>query len=159
MFGEASDPRRAFTDLTALRPEPAVNRTGKSFRLTPDNNVGAPASLNRLLEMIWRGEVVSRAACDQILHILLQQTLDQRLPRFLPAGAPIAHKTGTLGGVRNDSGIIYCSAASHVAVTTFTTWDLASAHGDRVVEWARMSAIDSAMGHIGRLVFDHFSNR
>jgi beta-lactamase class A len=156
ILGEASDPRRAITNLGTFHAEPAARRNGVAYSLGSDNNVGTPRGLNRLLEMIWRGEVVNRAACDQMLHILLQQTLDQRLPRFLPEGTPVAHKTGTLGGIRNDSGIIYCSDNSHVAVTVFATWNASAVAGDPVAEWQQMIAIDSAFGHIGRLAFDAF---
>ena len=157
IMGEAgSDPRLAFTNLDKPQPEGPSNRSGHAYSLGPDNDVGTPRALNQLNEMIFRGEVVNRAACDQMLHILLQQQLNQRLPRFLPEGTPVAHKTGTLSGIRNDSGIIYCNDHSHVAVTGFCTWDAAAVKDDPVAEWDRINAIDSALGHIGRLVYDHF---
>jgi beta-lactamase class A len=156
MLGEASDPRRVHANLGKFYVEPPANRTGKAYSLGPDNDVGTPRSLNCLLEMIWRGEVVNREVSDQILYILLQQTLDQRLPRFLPEGTPIAHKTGTLGGVRNDSGIIYCSEQSHVAVTVFTTWDMDAVKESRIAEWEKIIAVDSAIGKIALAAYERF---
>lgn len=157
IMGEAgSDPRLAFTNLDKPPKEVAANRSGHAYSLGPDNDVGTPRALNQLLEMIFRGEVVNRAACDQMLHILLQQQLNLRLPRFLPEGTPVAHKTGTLGGIRNDSGIIYCNDHAHVAVTVFCTWDAAATKDDPVADWARINELDSAIGQIGRLVFDRF---
>lgn len=157
IMGEAgSDPRKAFTNLDKPQPEGPSNRSGHAYSRGPDNDVGTPRALNRLNEMIFRGEVVHRAACDQVLHILLQQQLNLRLPRFLPEGTPVAHKTGTLSGIRNDSGIIYCNDHVHVAVTVFCTWDAAAVKDDPVAEWERINALDSAFGYIGRLVYDHF---
>jgi beta-lactamase class A len=157
IMGEGgSDPRLAFTDLDKPQKEQPANRSGHAYSLGPDNDVGTPRELNRLVEMIFRGEVVNRTACDQMLHILLQQQLNLRLPRFLPEGTPVAHKTGTLAGIRNDSGIIYCNDHSHVAVTVFCTWDAAAVKDDPVAEWERVNALDSAFGQIGRLVYDHF---
>ncbi len=157
IMGEArSDPRLAFTNLDKPQPEEPSNRNGHAYSLGSDNDVGTPRELNRLVELIFRGKVVNRAACDQMLHILLQQQLNLRLPRLLPEGTPVAHKTGTLGGIRNDSGIIYCNEHSHVAVTVFCTWDAAAVKDDPVAEWDRINALDSAFGHIGRLVYEHF---
>ena len=157
IMGEAgSDPRLAFTNLDKPQKEGVANRSGHAYSLGPDNDVGTPRALNQLLELIFQGKVVNRAACDQMLHILLQQQLNLRLPRFLPEGTPVAHKTGTLGGIRNDSGIIYCNDHAHVAVTVFCTWDATAVKDDPVAEWARINELDSAIGHIGRLIFDHF---
>ncbi len=157
IMGETgSDPRLAFTNLDKPQPEELSNRKGHAYSLGPDNDVGTPRELNRLVELIFEGEVVNRTACDQMLHILLQQQLNLRLPRFLPEGTPVAHKTGTLGGIRNDSGIIYCNQHSHVAVTVFCTWDAAAVKHDPVAEWDRANVLDSAFGHIGRLVYEHF---
>ncbi|MFN8493464.1 MAG: serine hydrolase [Caldilineaceae bacterium] len=157
IMGEAgSDPRLAVTNLDKPQPEGTSNRSGRAYSLGPDNDVGTPRALNRLNELIFRGEILNRTACDQMLHILLQQQLSQRLPRFLPEGMPFAHKTGTLSGIRNDSGILYCNDHSHVAVTVFSTWDAAAVKNDPVAEWDRINAVDSAFGHIGRLLFDTF---
>jgi beta-lactamase class A len=154
----SADPHQVLENLD--RPPDDIDkerRTGRAYSLGSDNNVGTARDMNHLLELIWHGEIVDRETCDQMLHILLQQQLDTRLPRFLPPGTPIAHKTGTLAGIRNDSGIIYCNDHSHVAVTVYSTWDAEAVKGDRVVSWERMTAIDSAFGHIGRAVYDHYT--
>ncbi|GIV79483.1 MAG: beta-lactamase [Litorilinea sp.] len=159
MLGEASDPRRAFTDLDRFQEPPPVRRDGRAFSTGPDNDVGTPRDMTRLLTLIFRGEVVDREACDQMLHILLQQQLNTRLPLFLPEGVPFAHKTGTLSGIRNDAGILYASPTSHVAISVFSRWDAGEVAGDPVAEWRRTTAIDEAFGRIGRLVYDHYTTR
>jgi len=157
MLGEAgADPRHALALLDNPEPEPPVRRNGRAYSLGADNNVGTARDLNRLLQAIFRGEVVNRDACDAMLHILLQQQLNLRLPRFLPEGTPFAHKTGTLAGIRNDSGIVYCNDHMHVAVTVFCTWDAEAVQDDPVAEWARANVLDGAFGQIGRLVYDNF---
>ncbi len=82
-------------------------------------------------------------------ELLLKQQLNDRLPSFLPAGTPIAHKTGTFSGVRNDCGIIYAGEHSHVAVTVLTTWDHDATRQDRILDWQRAIEIDTAFGQIG----------
>ncbi len=143
-------------DMLALATAPR-NRTGRSYSLGPDNDVGTPAALTELLARIWRGELVSRASCNAMLEILLKQQLNDRLPRYLPPGTRCAHKTGTLPGIRNDSGIIYASGTSHVAVTLFSRWDDDAVADDPIANKETPIAIDSAFGRIGRLLYDTFS--
>ncbi|MEZ4730291.1 MAG: serine hydrolase [Caldilineaceae bacterium] len=158
MFGhEMADPNRYFGDWSKKREAPSPKRDGHAYRGGSDNNAATPRDMTRLCAMIYRGEVVSRTACDGMLHILLQQTLNQRLPRFLPYGVPFAHKTGTLSGIRNDAGVLYASETDHIAITVFSRWDAQAVGDDKVAEWARTEAIDSAFGHIGRAVYDHYS--
>ncbi len=149
----SSDPTQ---DMLALAKGPR-NRTGISYSLGPDNDTGTPAALTELLALIWRGETVNRAACDAMLDILLKQQLNDRLPRYLPPGTPCAHKTGTLPGIRNDSGIIYAGNNSHVAVTVFSRWDDEAVSDDPIASKEKPIAIDAAFGRIGRLLYDTFS--
>ena len=127
------------------------------YSLGPDNNVSTPRDMTGLLEMIWTGRVASRAACDGMLGVMLKQTLNDRLPRFLPPGTKVAHKTGTLSGFRNDAGIIYVGDDNHVAVTVFSRWDSKAVKGDPAAERRRQFEIDSAFGHIARAVYDHYA--
>lgn len=132
------------------------------FSTGPDNNVSTPRHMTDLLEMIFDGRAGSRTACDGMLGVLLKQQLNDRLPRFLPPGTRVAHKTGTLGGHRNDAGIIYVNDetgpnANQVALTIFSKWDNAAVKGDPVAERDRIHAVDSAFGHIARAVYDHYA--
>lgn len=150
----SSDPTQ---DMLALAAGPR-NRDGICYSLGPDNDVGTPAALTELLARIWRGEAVSRTACDAMLEILLKQQLNDRLPRYLPPGTPCAHKTGTLPGIRNDSGIIYANENAHVAVTVFSRWDDESVSDDPIARSEQPIAIDAAFGRIGRLLYDTFGD-
>lgn len=149
----SSDPTQNLLALAGAGPR---NRAGICYSLGPDNDVGTPAALTELLARIWRGEIISRTACDAMLEILLKQQLNDRLPRYLPPGTPCAHKTGTLPGIRNDSGIIYASENAHVAVTVFSRWDDEAVSDDPIARSEQPIAIDAAFGHIGRLLYDAF---
>jgi beta-lactamase class A len=156
MMGEAADPARLFKDLDKARTAPPTRRDGRAFSMGPDNNVATPRDMSKLCAMIYRGEIIDRTACDAMLHILLQQQLNARLPLFLPYGVPFAHKTGTLAGIRNDAGILYARDQSHIAVTVFARWDTGAVHDNKVAEWERINAIDGAFGQIGRLLYQNF---
>lgn len=51
---------------------------------------------------------------------LQAQQLNDRLPRYLPAGFRLAHKTGELPGVRHDAGIVYPPGGAPVALAVLT---------------------------------------
>jgi beta-lactamase class A len=123
----------------------------------PDNNVSTPRDMTELLELIFRGRAASREGCDEMLRILLKQTLNDRLPRFLPTGTRVAHKTGTLDGFRNDAGILYVDDNQHVAVTVFSEWDHKAVEDDPIAERQRIFEIDSAFGKIARAIYDAYA--
>lgn len=153
----SADPDQDRYELARWHVEHGVRRDGFSYSLGPDNNVSTPREMTCLMEMIFKAEVLDREACDSILEILLKQQLNNRLPRFLPAGTRVAHKTGTFSGVRNDCGIIYVNDHSHVIVTTLSTWDHDSCRKDRITEWRRFVEIDTALGHIGLAAYEAFA--
>ncbi|RXT06551.1 serine hydrolase [Ammoniphilus sp. CFH 90114] len=77
------------------------------YQESTENNVSTPKDMTRLLEMIAKGEFVSKDCSDDIIDILLKQQLRQRIPRLIPYGTKIANKTGSLATIVNDAGIVY----------------------------------------------------
>jgi beta-lactamase class A len=143
-------------ELEALIIEKGFNRDSVAFSVESDNNVSTPSAMTRLLTMIFNAEITERKASDEMLSILLKQQYNDRLPRFLPPGTKCAHKTGTIGGIRNDSGIFFISDDNHVAITLFVRWDDEAVWLQPEKEYARVFEVETAMGRIGRLVYDHF---
>lgn len=63
-----------------------------------------------LLEMMYRGELVSAEASAQMIEILRNQKLNGKMPFFLkPQGIASAHKTGEDDGITHDVGIVFTS--------------------------------------------------
>ena len=60
-----------------------------------------------LLELMADGKAVSPAASADMVHLMLRQRVNDRLPRLLPDDVQVAHKTGNLPGIVNDVGILY----------------------------------------------------
>ena len=69
-------------------------------------NVMTARETAALLLRLMRGECEGRAASDAVLALLAQCQDRSMLRRYLPHGAKVAHKTGTLDESRNDAGII-----------------------------------------------------
>jgi beta-lactamase class A len=76
-------------------------------RLLLEDLSTSPADMLLLLETIARGEAVSREASADMIHLMARQRVNDRIPRLLPPGTIVAHKTGNLPGVVNDVGIVY----------------------------------------------------
>lgn len=80
-------------------------------------NYTSAADCARLLGEIYRGECVSAGASQKMLELLLGQTVKDRLPRGLPEGTPIAHKTGDLIGLCwADAGIVFSPGGDYILV-------------------------------------------
>ncbi len=151
-----ADPTQDLYDLAVAETKMSSRKDTLVYQLTPENNVATPCDLTDLLCQIFAGKTPDRQWSDFALKILLLQQLNDRLPRFLPAGTRCAHKTGTIGGVRNDSGIIYAGDNSHVALTLFATWDEEAVEKDFKLDRQRSFEIDTAMGEIALLAFEAY---
>lgn len=66
----------------------------------------SPRDMCRLVELIRTHAILEAAACDGILDMLRRNKSDSRIPALLPKGTVVAHKTGTIRGVRNDVGVV-----------------------------------------------------
>jgi len=85
----------------------------------------------RFMELVADGQAVSPAASADMLHLLLRQRVNDRLPRLLPETIQIAHKTGNLPGVVNDVGLLYGPNSTVVvaALVSDTSDETAAATG------------------------------
>ena len=70
-------------------------------------NYVSAAGIGKLLEMIYRGELVSREASREMMEMLLAQQCTNKMPLLLPGEGRTAHKTGEDDGITHDVGIVY----------------------------------------------------
>lgn len=71
------------------------------------NNTTTAFDLMLIFEHLAKGELVSKEACDDMIRILLDQKFKEIIPAKLPVEVKVAHKTGSITGVRHDSGIVF----------------------------------------------------
>ena len=147
LFDLAGKPRGPFTPKGRLEVEQILKARGRAFTgraySDVDNNVTTPREMVRLLGMLVTDDPVPASVREQSLHYMRKQQVRDRLPLHLPAGTDLAHKTGSLGGVRNDVGILF-GTRGPVLVCAFTR-DL---HTD--LEGS------AAIAEVGRLVYGAF---
>ena len=107
-------------------------------------DVSSPRDMALLLEKIYKGEAAGRDSCQMMMTILGRQMFNQRLPRYLPESARMAHKTGTIGSTTNDAGIMFVRG-NPIAVAVFTV-DKRTARGE----------VEERMGRLTRVIYDFF---
>lgn len=76
----------------------------------------SPSDLLTFFERLHRHQLIGVRASDQMLQLLLNQQINDRLPANLPPGTSVAHKTGNLDGIVNDAGIVYGPRADFIVV-------------------------------------------
>lgn len=127
-------------------PEEDRRRAGTTFNADP-RDTSTPEAMARLLEKLWRGELLSQASTALLLDIMTRcQTGENRIKGFLPPGIAVAHKTGTIGGTTNDVGIITLpEEAGHIALAVFVK-----------ESEAEVAERERAIAQIARGVYDYF---
>jgi beta-lactamase class A len=78
----------------------------KAFNAGMNNTVTAKDLMN-LFKLIDTTKQLPEEYRTGMLNILLSQEFNSIIPGKLPKGIKVAHKTGSIDGVRNDSGIIF----------------------------------------------------
>lgn len=135
-----------FSELSraVTRADRAAARAG--FDADP-RDTATPAGMARLLELVWRGEAISRSSSDLLLDIMRRSTTGSaRIKGRLPPGTEVSHKTGTIGTVTDDVGIIHLPHGAGNVVT---------------VVFVKESEVDvprreRAIAEISRAVYDYF---
>jgi beta-lactamase class A len=70
-------------------------------------NYTAASDIVYLLEKIYNKQLIDRAYSELILSFLKKQKIKDRIPRYLPKGVIVAHKTGLERGIVHDAGIVF----------------------------------------------------
>jgi beta-lactamase class A len=73
------------------------------------NNTTTARGLLVLFEKLGKAEAVDASADAAMIEVLKRQKFSDAIPAGLPAGTPIAHKTGTITRIQHDAGIVYAA--------------------------------------------------
>lgn len=67
-------------------------------------------------ERLYRGEFGNPDSNAKMIDLLREQKLNGKLPKYLPEGTLIAHKTGEIGYMTHDAGIVYSPQSEYIIV-------------------------------------------
>ena len=99
-------------------------------RLGSSENIPAKTTAKNtadFFERLYLGEIIDKEYSRKMMDILLRQTINDRIPKYLSAGTKIAHKTGDIGFFENDGGIVFSPKGDFIIVVLSETEDPAKA--------------------------------
>lgn len=76
------------------------------FQESVESNTSTAKDMTGLMEKIAKGEFVSKECSTAIYEVLAKQQYQQRIGGSLPRNTKVANKTGSLGTIFNDTGIV-----------------------------------------------------
>jgi beta-lactamase class A len=116
-FTPGNDPANDAEDDNVPDPnDPAI----PSLEADPRDHA-TPDAMLKLLVLLDAGAVLSPASTEFLLDVMARTvTGPNRIKGLLPRDTPVAHKTGTVGGVANDVGYVTLPDGRRFAVAIFT---------------------------------------
>lgn len=121
---------------------------GEVFQEKTNQNVSTARAMNLLIEKIALGEVISKECSTAMLDILLKQQYQQRIGGLLPRNTTVANKTGSLGTIYNDTGIVYLPGDyGSFAITMYSNGASLDYKGDEALARISQIAYEYFMGN------------
>ncbi|HBB76240.1 MAG: hypothetical protein A2186_01470 [Candidatus Levybacteria bacterium RIFOXYA1_FULL_41_10] len=91
-----------------------------NFRQPPQTTAGDVALF---FEKLYKKEVVDSEFSERMIDILKRQSLNDRIPKYLPESVAVAHKTGEIGEFKHDAGIVFGTKDDYIIVVLSKTKD------------------------------------
>lgn len=96
----------------------------KEYELN-ESSLGPPkttaSDIGKFFEKLYLGQIVDVDSSAKMLDILSRQTINDRIPKLLPEGTKVAHKTGDIGFVESDGGIVFTPSGDYIVVVLSQT--------------------------------------
>ena len=103
-----------------------------------------PYDIALFFEKLYKGKLANPQDTNKMLDLLKRQKLNNKLPKYLPSGVMVAHKTGEIDFFTHDGGIAYGPKSDYVIVVLSKS-DLPAAAEERIAD-------------ISKKVYDYFEN-
>lgn len=119
---DASDPAHTY-DMSLARMRAGefdYDAAAWSDQAGSGNDLTTPREMAALCDAIEQGIGLSSASRDGVIDIMKRQKFNDRIPAGLPENIDVAHKTGSLKGVRNDAGVVYPPNGQPYVISLFS---------------------------------------
>lgn len=105
----------------------AVTNFLKDYELNSSNFRQPPKTtakdLGKYFEKLYKREIISEDYSEEMIAILKKQTINDRIPKYLPEEIAVAHKTGELKEYKHDGGIVFTKKGDYIIVVLSKTQD------------------------------------
>lgn len=81
-----------------------------------DNPKTSAKDTASFFDKLYHDKLNNDATSNAMLELLKKQQLNGKIPKYLPENAVVAHKTGELGEVSHDAGIVYTKKGDYILV-------------------------------------------
>lgn len=85
----------------------------------------------RFFKLLAQGELLSKEASQELMHLLLNQANNGKIPRFLDPSILFAHKTGEMDGIEHDGGVLIKDDKQLV----FCVLTHGECHSNQLISW------------------------
>lgn len=146
---ELKDGTINFTVKSALEQMITISHNYAALTLTKTlkaNNLAVditPLEIGQFFEKLYKGEVIDPENSTKMLDLLSRQKINDRIPKDLPQGTKVAHKTADIDFFEHDAGIVYSPKGGYVIVV-LTESDNPTKAGEKIAE-------------ISKTVYDYFN--
>jgi beta-lactamase class A len=79
------------------------------------------SDIGLFLQKLYDGSLNTQENTEKMIGLLKRQQLNGKLPKYLPKETDIAHKTGELGGLSHDAGIVFTPSGNYIIVVLTNT--------------------------------------
>lgn len=103
------------SNISAFLQENNLNESKVSL-----DNHGSPVTTAHDMALFWeklyKNELANPANTQKMIDILKKQSLNNKLPKYLPKDVIVAHKTGEIGLFTHDTGIVFGTKGDYIIV-------------------------------------------
>jgi beta-lactamase class A len=107
------------------------------------NNTVTAYDLMIIFQHLATGTVVGKKACDEMIHILMNQHFREIIPAKLPPDVKTATKTGSIQKISHDSGIVFLPDGRKCVIVLLS----------RGIE--NEKAANETLANVSRIIFDY----
>lgn len=138
-----------FTVESALEQTITISHNYAAMILTKKinaNKLAEPITAKEMahfFENLYLGKTIDGDYSKKMLELLSRQKINDRIPKLLPEGTVVAHKTGDLGGFENDAGIVFHSSGDYIFIALSES-KIPDKAGEKIAE-------------VSKVVFEYFT--
>lgn len=101
------------------------------------------SEIAKFFEDLYKGKLVDEEYSKRMLELLKRQEINDRIPKNLPKGVMVAHKTADLEYFEHDGGIVFSKMGDYIIVVLSES-DFPNIAGERIA-------------HLSEVVYKYFS--